>query len=314
MVLLRVLFFVLIFFGCSKNPQSIIKENYYSPNSKALDKYTKVLKGEEAKEFKKNIEGSYKGLGLVLIKAFGKIYVFDIVKNSPSDLHDIQKGDVLISINDKDIKKLSLTQVYKEIKSYRRGVYLTFRKKDRSIYRVFLKAEKIDTKSVEYRFISKNEVYIKINTFSKGVASKVEKILKNNHEIKFITFDLKDNGGGVFKEALELADLFVDNGVLLFEKGKNIDKTYYATNKIIGSNFDIKIVINHNTASASEIFTGIMRDYKKAVVVGEKSYGKGTIQKTYRLDNENILKVTVSEYFLPSGKSINGIGIIPDMK
>ncbi len=317
MVLLKTILFtfVLLLVGCSQNPQNIIKENYYtSKKNISLDKYTKVLKASEADEFSRKLNKAYKGLGITLVKLFGKIYVFIVVKDSSAYFHDIQKGDILLSVNNKSIKNSTLEQIYREIKKFKNGVNLTFYRKNKGKFSVFLKKQKIDVKNVEYRLNSKVKVYIHIKNFAKGVTSEVKKILEANKQIKLITFDLRDNGGGVFEEALKLADLFIEKGVLLFEKGKNIDKKYYATSKVIDRDFNIRILVNHNTASASEIFAGIMQDYKKAVIVGEKTYGKGCIQKLYKLDNGKVLKVTVSEYFLPSGRSINEVGLTPDLK
>lgn len=283
------------------------------------DDYTEYFTQKEMEDFYSEIEGNYVGIGIYMFQntTDNTIVVLYPIEGSPAQEAGIQTGDIIRKVNgveytgedfttiDTAIKGEEGTKVTIEIE--RAGNTLTFEIERRSI----------DLYPMESELLSNNIGYIKIQSFDSDCAKEFKTIYENLAKagIKSLIIDLRNNGGGIVSEALEIADYALDkNKIMLITKDKNGKEEIEKSSKTPIINVPIVILTNGNTASASEILAAALKENNKATIVGEKTYGKGVIQELLKLSDGSGLKVTVEEYYTPNRNQINKIGITPDVE
>ena len=283
------------------------------------DPYTEYISKEDMDSYLDDTMGNFVGIGIYMIKntKYDKIQVLSTIKGSPAEEAGIQSGDLILSVDGIEYKADDMTAVSNKIKG-EEGTKVTIellRGSENIKYE--LTRSKVKVNQVEGKVISNDIGYIKFTSFDETTAEDFKKqyqeLAKKN--IKSLIIDLRNNGGGIVDKALEIADYIADkDSVLLYEVDKNNKETVRKakTDPII--NMPIVILTNENTASASEILAGALKDLGKAKTVGTTTYGKGVIQQILKLNNGSGLKITIEEYQTPNKNKINKVGIEPDEK
>ena len=283
------------------------------------DPYTEYISKEDMDSYLDDTMGNFVGIGIYMIKntKYDKIQVLSTIKGSPAEEAGIQSGDLILSVDGIEYKADDMTAVSNKIKG-EEGTKVTvelLRGSENIKYE--LTRSKVKVNQVEGKVISNYVGYIKFTSFDETTAEDFKKqyqeLAKKN--IKSLIIDLRNNGGGIVDQALEIADYIADkDSVLLYEVDKNNKETVRKakTDPII--NMPIVILTNENTASASEILAGALKDLGKAKTVGTTTYGKGVIQQILKLNDGSGLKITIEEYQTPNKNKINKVGIEPDEK
>lgn len=281
------------------------------------DPYTEYISKEDMDDYLDDTMGNYVGIGIYMIKNtdYDRIQVLSTIKGSPAEKVGIQAGDLIISVNGVEYKADDMTTASNNIKG-EEGTKLTIEiLRGTQNIKYEITREKVKVNQVEGKVLSNNIGYIQFSSFDETTAkdfkAKYEELAKKG--IQSLIIDLRNNGGGIVDEALEIADyVAVKDSVLLYEVDKNDKETVRKakTDPII--NMPIIILTNENTASASEILAGALKDLGKAKIVGTKTYGKGVIQQILKLNDGSGLKITIEEYQTPNRNKINKVGIEPD--
>lgn len=283
----------------------------------AGDKYTYYMSAEEAKEFEKDLNGDVgAGIGVEIGERDGYVKVLRTTPDNPARRAGVLAGDIIYKADGEDISGLSVEDVAKKLRGAEgTKVVLTVMRDDEE-KEFELTREVINNVSVyaEYR---DDTAIITITRFDldtgKLAREKAQEAL--DRHVKKVIVDLRGNGGGYVSAAKEVASLWIDGDLVVEQKsssGVYSEKTYAERGKAILSGMKTVVLVNGSTASASEIVTGALKDYKKATIIGEKTYGKGSVQALEEFTTGEILRVTVAKWYTPKGKNINGEGITPD--
>ncbi len=287
-----------------------------------LDPHTNYMPAEIFKEFESETSGEFGGLGIEISVQNGVLTIISPIEDAPAWVAGIKPGDKIVSINGHSTKGLSLVEASQLMRG-KRGSVVTLgiirgnadQPKDYPV-----KRGQVKIKSVKYTNLEEGYAYVRITSFIENTSRDLEKILedhvKNNKELKGLVIDLRRNPGGLFQQAIKVSDLFLDEGTIVSTAGRNKKEQEVVMAKKDGGYPDIPIVviINEYSASASEILAGALQDNKRALIVGEKSFGKGSVQSVIKLGDGSGLKLTVARYFTPSGRSIQAEGIVPDVE
>lgn len=281
------------------------------------DPYTEYISADEMEDYLSDTMGNFVGIGIYMVKNTekGKIQVLAPIKGSPAEKAGIQAGDLILTVDGVDYSADEMTIASNKIKG-EEGTTVTIEVlRGTETKKYELKREKVKVNQVEGKVLSNNIGYINFTSFDETTAddfkAKFEEL--NKQGIKSLIIDLRNNGGGIVDQALQIADYVADkDSVLLYEVDKNNKETVKKakTDPII--NMPIIILTNENTASASEILAGALKDLGKAKTVGTTTYGKGVIQQILKLSDGSGLKVTIEEYQTPNRNKIHKIGIAPD--
>ncbi|NDK10057.1 S41 family peptidase [Candidatus Gracilibacteria bacterium] len=286
------------------------------------DKHTEFMNPEINKKFNEALSGDFEGIGAVVEKVPLGVLVERILKGSPAKIYDIRAGDIIIQVDGETISELDLYDAVEKIKGPAGSqVTLTLlRPESESTLDISVVRDKIHIPSIEQKFFEEDNIgYIALNLFGDTTAEEFSKALADVQAagVDGLIIDLRDNGGGFLQSAVQILSEFIPEGEVLVKtryKDSFFDQSYFS----IGSEslFEKKIVvlINGNSASASEITAGALKDYDKAILVGEKSYGKGSVQQPFDLEDGSMLKLTVAKWFTPKGVNIDAEGIVPDIE
>jgi carboxyl-terminal processing protease len=292
----------------------------------SLDPHSDYLSPKDIRELQASTSGEYAGIGIEIIPDNGLIKVVSPISQAPADKAGILPGDIIIKVDDKFVKDVSTDEAISLIKGPAGStVELTVLRsnlKDSLSFKI--KREIIRTQSVTARLYRDNLIYTKIATFGDNTASEIKNRIdeyKKTKSVKGLVIDLRNNPGGTLQSAISTSDLFLDrkntqyNGMIVFTRGRlDIDNMEaHATPGDILDNKPIVVLINNGSASASEIVAGALKDQKRAVIMGTKSFGKGSVQTVIPIDYESAIKLTTSLYYTPNGTSIQAGGIIPDI-
>ena len=283
------------------------------------DPYTEYISKEDMDSYLDDTMGNFVGIGIYMIKntQYDRIQVLSTIKGGPAEKAGIQAGDLIISVDGVEYKAGDMTTASNNIKG-EEGTKVTVELlRGAETVKYELTREKVKVNQVEGKVISNNIGYIKFTSFDETTAedfkAKYEELSKQN--IKSLIIDLRNNGGGIVDQALEIADYMTDkDSVLLYEVDKNNKETVKKAKEDPIINMPIIILTNENTASASEILAGALKDLGKAKTVGTTTYGKGVIQQILKLNDGSGLKITIEEYQTPNKNKINKVGIEPDEK
>lgn len=281
------------------------------------DPYTEYISKEDMKDYLEDTMGNFVGIGIYMVKntEVDRIQVLSPIKNSPAEKAGILPGDLIISVDDISYTAEDMTEASIKIKG-EEGTTVKVEILRGTENKIFeLKRENIKVNPVEGKMLSNQIGYIEFSSFDDGTAedfkTKYEELQKQG--IKSLIIDLRNNGGGIVDQALKIADYIIDKDlVLLYEVDKNNKEKVKKSENDPFINVPIIILTNENTASSSEILAGALKDYKKAKIVGTKTYGKGVIQQVLSLPDGSGLKITSEKYLTPNKTEINKIGIEPD--
>lgn len=281
------------------------------------DPYTEYISKEDMKDYLDDTMGNFVGIGIYMIKntEYDKIQVLSTIKESPAEKAGVQAGDLILTVNGIEYKADDMTTASNNIKG-EEGTKVTLEvQRGTQILKYEITREKVKVNQVEGKVIENNIGYIEFTSFDENTAddfkAKFEELAQKG--IQSLIIDLRNNGGGIVDEAIEIADFIADkDSVLLYEVDKNNKETVRKAKNEPIINMPIVILTNGNTASASEILAGALKDLGKAKTVGTTTYGKGVIQQILRISDGSGLKVTIEEYQTPNKNKIHKVGIKPD--
>lgn len=283
------------------------------------DPYTEYISKEDMDTYLDDTMGNFVGIGIYMIKntQYDKIQVLSTIKGGPAEKVGIQAGDLIVSVDGVDYKASDMTVASNNIKGEAGTKVVVEILRGAETIKYEITREKVKVNQVEGKVISNNIGYIQFTSFDETTAedfkAKYEELAKQN--IKSLIIDLRNNGGGIVDQALEIADYMTDkDSVLLYEVDKNNKETVRKSKNDAIINMPIIILTNKNTASASEILAGALKDLGKAKTVGTTTYGKGVIQQILKLNDGSGIKITIEEYQTPNRNKIHKVGIEPDEK
>jgi len=279
------------------------------------DPYTTYMSAKEAALFNDDLNGTFTGIGAELIQQNGNVMVSTPLSGFPAEKAGVRARDIIYKINDEDATKLSIGEAVKKIRGDAGSTVKLTLIRDGAQIEVPIVRAKITVASVESSVLEGNVGYIKISRFgddTADLANKAAQDFKSKNVTKVIV-DLRNNGGGLLDSAVKVAGIWMDNQVVVVEKeGGRTKSTLKTGNNPILNNVETVILINEGSASASEILAGALHDHGVAKLVGEKTYGKGSVQEIVDLEDGAQLKVTVAHWFTPKGVNVNKEGIKPD--
>ena len=288
----------------------------------SLDPYSAYMSPELFNEMQTDTRGEFGGLGIEIGMESGVVKVISPIDDTPAEKAGIKAGDYIVKIGNEQVQGKSLMEAVKLMRGpVGTSIKLTIRRKNVKKPLEFKITRKIiEIKSVNSEILGdkKNLGYIRLKSFNEnsdkqflGVVKKFEKDSKINGYI----LDLRNNPGGLLTQAINITDFFLDNGEIVSTKGRKASETrkFFARKGDQIKGKPIIVLINNGSASASEIFAGALKDHKRAIILGENSYGKGSVQSIIPLRNGGGMRLTISKYYLPSGDSISEVGVTPDI-
>ena len=288
----------------------------------SLDPYSAYMSPKSFEGMQTDTKGEFGGLGIEIGMESGVVKVISPIDDTPAANAGIKAGDYIVKINDEQVQGKTLTEAIELMRgTIGSSIKLTVRRKNvRNALEFKITRAIIEVKSVEAKIIgNKKEIgYLRLKSFNENSDEQLFKNInsfeKNNKLVGYI-LDLRNNPGGLLTQAINITDFFLDEGEIVSTKGRKITETRRFFSKK-GDNIDGKpliILINNGSASAAEIVSGALKDHKRAIILGENSYGKGSVQSIVPLKNGGGLRLTISKYYLPSGKSISEVGVSPDI-
>ena len=286
----------------------------------SLDPYSAYMSPDTFKEMETETSGKFGGLGIEVGMEFGVVKVITPMDDSPAEREGVKAGDYIVKVNGVQVQGKTLSEAVELMRGpVGSKIEITVRRKGVKKALTFeIIREIIVVESVKSKIIDDNVGYIRLTAFnensSRQVKDKIKKFKKK--KINKYVLDLRNNPGGLLSQAVKISDFFLDNGEIVSTKSRKSyeNKKYFAKKGDIINGKTLVVLINYGSASASEIVAGALKDHKRAILIGENSYGKGSVQSIIPLKNEGAIRLTISKYYLPSGKSISGTGITPDIE
>lgn len=290
--------------------------------SSANDPFTVFFSKDENKRFRDDIKGEFSGIGVELIQKNGLPTVVAPLSESPAEKAGMKAGDVVIEVDGAKTNEIGFDETINRIRGTEGStVKLMISREDEKDALLFeIKRSKISVKSVEWEvknYQGKKISYIKIRQFGDDTESLFEDAAKDalDKNASGMIIDLRNNPGGYLETAVNIASYFIKDGVIVSEKGKDdVKKEYNAQGKAKLDNLKVAVLTNEGSASASEILAGALQDRKGSKIIGEKTFGKGSVQELYDLSDGSAVKITVASWYTPNGRQINGEGIKPDIE
>jgi len=287
----------------------------------SLDPYSAYMSPKIFKESQVETSGEFGGLGIEVTMEAGVVKVISPIDDTPASKAGVKAGDYIVRINGKQVQGKTLMEAVNLMRGpVGSPIEITIRRKGLRKAKIFkIIREVIEIKSVVSEIHKKKIGYLRLRAFNNNsdtqLINEISKIKKNKKLIGYI-LDLRNNPGGLLSQAVKISDFFLDHGEIVSTKGRKSreNRKFFAKNgdKIDGK--PLVVLINNGSASAAEIVAGALQDHKRAVLLGESTFGKGSVQSIIPLRNNGAIRLTVSKYYLPSGKSISEVGIIPDIK
>ena len=284
-----------------------------------LDAHSSFMDKKSFDSLKSQTDGEFGGLGITVGTRDNALMVISPIEGTPADKAGIKAGDIILKINDTATLSMSIDDAVGLMRGKpKTPINLTIiRKGAPEPLKFHIIRDIITVESVYTRIIDNNILYIRVTSFDKKVAADVKSaLLKYAGKSKGLILDLRNNPGGLLDQAVELTDLFVDEGIIVSQKGRNKsdDVSYSATKKATMCRLPLVVLVNEGSASASEIVSGAIQDLKRGVIVGTTTFGKGSVQVVMPITDTEAIKLTIARYYLPSGRTIQAVGVVPDVE
>jgi carboxyl-terminal processing protease len=276
---------------------------------------------EILEEMQTETSGEFGGLGIEVSMEAGVVKVISPIDDTPASKAGLKAGDYIVKVNDTQVQGKSLSEAVDLMRGpVGSSIELTVRRRGEKKALTFnITREIIEIQSVKSELLEENIGYIRLTSFNENSSDQIEKQikkLKKNKNLNSFILDLRNNPGGLLNQAIRISDFFLENGEIVSTKSrkKSDNRKWFAKKGDITDGKTLLVLINYGSASASEIVAGALKDHKRAIVVGENSYGKGSVQSIIPLKNRGAIRLTVAKYYLPSGKSISEVGVRPDIE
>lgn len=318
------------------NVLAIVQKNYVEPVSTkrlvdgaisgmlaSLDPHSAYLTPELYRDLEVETRGSFGGIGIEITIKNGLLTVVAPIEDTPASKAGIKAGDQIIKINDEFTKDMTLTDAVKLMRGPS-GSKLTLtlhREGVRDLFSISLTRAVIKIKSVKAKMLPGGYGYLRVTTFQEdtnhGVEKAIDTLAREDHgELKGLILDLRDNPGGLLNQAVKVSNDFLDGGMVVYTLGRDPgqEQKYFAQRKTDFHDYPMVVLVNGGTASASEIVSGALQDHRRAIIVGTQTFGKGSVQTILPLDDHSALRLTTARYYTPNGRSIQAVGITPDVE
>ena len=287
-----------------------------------LDPHSAYLNKEAFTELQVGTTGQFGGLGIEISMEDGFVKVVSPIDDTPAQRAGMQAGDLIIRLNEKSVKGMSLSDAVKIMRGeVGTSIELTVvREGAEKPIKFNITRDIIRVKSVKFRTLDEGFGYVRITQFQsrtgENLSDAISELKDENEDLKGIVLDLRNNPGGVLNAAVRVSDAFIDKGLIVYTEGRteDSDNKFHATTGDLIKGAPIVVLINGGSASASEIVAGALQDHKRAVIMGTRSFGKGSVQTILPMNNGTAVKLTTARYFTPNGRSIQAEGIVPDIK
>ena len=287
----------------------------------SLDPYSSYMSPEIFQEMQTETSGEFGGLGIEVSMEAGVVKVISPIDDTPASKAGIKAGDYIVKINNIQVQGKSLSEAVDLMRGpVGSAIELTVRRRGVKKALTFnITREIIEVQSVKSDLLDNNIGYIRLTSFNDNSSQQIKKQikkLKKNANLKAFILDLRNNPGGLLSQAIKISDFFLENGEIVSTKSrkKSENKRWFAKKGDITDGKTLLVLINYGSASASEIVAGALKDHKRAIILGESSYGKGSVQSIIPLKNKGAIRLTVAKYYLPSGDSISEVGVRPDIE
>jgi len=287
----------------------------------SLDPYSSYMSPEIFQEMQTETSGEFGGLGIEVSMEAGVVKVISPIDDTPASKAGIKAGDYIVKIDNIQVQGKSLSEAVDIMRGpVGSAIELTVRRRGVKKALTFnITREIIEVQSVKSELLDNNIGYIRLTSFndnsSEQIKKKIKK-LKENKNLNAFILDLRNNPGGLLSQAIKISDFFLENGEIVSTKSrkKSENRKWFARKGDVTDGKTLLVLINYGSASASEIVAGALKDHKRAIILGENSYGKGSVQSIIPLKNKGAIRLTVAKYYLPSGKSISEVGVRPDIE
>ena len=287
----------------------------------SLDPYSVYMSPEIFEEMQTETSGEFGGLGIEVGMEFGVVKVISPIDSSPAERVGVKAGDYIVKINNTQVQGKSLTEAVELMRGpVGSEIEITVRRKGVKKAIIFnITREIIKVESVKSEIIDNSVGYIRLTSFNENTSNQIKEKIRNfkkNIKVEKYILDLRNNPGGLLSQAIKISDFFLDNGEIVSTKSrkKRENRKLFAKKGDIINGETLIVLINYGSASAAELVAGALQDHKRAILVGENSYGKGSVQSVIPLNNNGAIRLTISKYYLPSGKSISEVGVTPDFE
>jgi carboxyl-terminal processing protease len=301
--------------------QSKVMDSAINGVLQSLDPYSSYMNPEIFQEMQTETSGEFGGLGIEVSMEAGVVKVITPIDDTPASKAGIKSGDYIVRINGEQVQGKTLMEAVNLMRGpVDTSIELTIRRKGLKKAKIFKITRKIiEIKSVTAKLIDKEIGYLRLRSFNENSSNQLKqeitKLEKNKKTIGYI-LDLRNNPGGLLSQAIRISDFFLNDGEIVSTKGRSEreNRKFFAKKGDRLNGKPMIVLINNGSASASEIVAGALQDQKRAILLGESTYGKGSVQSIIPLKNNGAIRLTISKYYLPSGKSISDIGVLPDIK
>ena len=301
--------------------QSKVMDSAINGVLQSLDPYSSYMNPEIFREMQTETSGEFGGLGIEVSMEAGVVKVITPIDDTPASKAGIKSGDYIVRINGEQVQGKTLMEAVNLMRGpVDTSIELTIRRKGLKKAKIFtITREIIEIKSVTAELIDKEIGYLRLRSFnensSKQLKNEISKLESNKRLVGYI-LDLRNNPGGLLSQAIRISDFFLNDGEIVSTKGRveRENRKFFAKKGDRINGKPLIVLINNGSASASEIVAGALQDQKRAILLGETTYGKGSVQSIIPLKNNGAIRLTISKYYLPSGKSISDIGVLPDIR
>jgi len=282
------------------------------------DRHTVFMEPAETSIFEEDMQGSFEGIGATVNMVDGELIIVRPLPGSPAEKAGLQAGDIILEVDGEKIKGMDLLKAISLIRGPEGTIVrLKIKREGRtSPFEVKVERGKIDLPTVESKMLDGDIAYLRLTEFNARASSLVRDALREllDQEPKGLIFDLRSNPGGYLQAAVEIASQFVDEGTILIERGKNgVEREYKARKGGLATHIPLVVLVNGGTASASEIVAGAIQDHKRGILIGQQTYGKGSVQSTHRLSDGSCVRVTIARWYTPNDRQIDEQGLTPDI-
>ena len=287
----------------------------------SLDPYSAYMPPEIFDEMQTETSGEFGGLGIEVSMEAGVVKVISPIDDTPASKAGIKAGDYIVKIDNIQVQGKTLSEAVDLMRGpVGSGIELTVRRRgEKKAITFYIVREIIEIQSVKVDTLEEKIGYIRLTSFNENSGNQIKEKIKDfekNQKIESYILDLRNNPGGLLSQAIKISDYFLENGEIVSTKSRRAseNRKWFANKGDLTNGKPLIILINYGSASASEIVAGALKDHKRAILLGENSYGKGSVQSIIPLKNKGAIRLTVAKYYLPSGKSISEVGVSPDIE